>query len=438
MKNNFTDFLSHLGLGYLLFSSLLILGLVYGISEIIRYVFLADMSMQALRILYFSRGVIVSLLLMVWAAWTVYNYREIYQERLDVTEAKYRDIIEHSADAIISLNSDNEITSWNRGAEMIFGWKREEVLGNSITFMIPDPLLERKELETMRDGMNNRGYVSNYETERLAKDGQTILVSLTESFIRDEQDNLIGRSQILRDMTELKIQEQQIQHSERLASIGNMAAGVAHEVGNPLTAISSLVQLSQRKANDTFVQDQLAKIRTHIQRINKIVRDLVDFSRPSSLESKSMQVNEIVQSAVTLLRHDSRCRNVDFKLNLSSEIATLTGVRDQMHQVIVNLLLNAVDAVEQEENPTITISSSHQTESVQLAIADNGKGITKKDIEHIFDPFFTTKEVGKGTGLGLSVTHGIITKLGGRINVESTEGEGATFIIHLPVNHQSS
>src|SRR5699024_6109118 len=135
MKHNILQFLKHVRIGYLLFSSLLILGLVYGISEIIILVFMTNTSQMALQILYFSRGIIVALLLMVWAAWTVYNYRELYQEKLDITEAKYRDIIEHSADAIISLNKDNEITSWNRGAEMIFGWKRDEMMGESVTKM---------------------------------------------------------------------------------------------------------------------------------------------------------------------------------------------------------------------------------------------------------------------------------------------------------------
>src|SRR5699024_7410357 len=165
-------------------------------------------------------------------------------------------------------------------------------------------------------------------TERLAKNGKTIMISLTESFIRDEQDKIVGRSQILRDLTDLKIREEQAQHSERLATIGHMAAGVAHEVGNPLTAISSIVQVSQRKTDDPFLQEQLDKVRKHIQRISKIVRDLVDFSRPSSREIQTMQLNEIVESAVGLLRNDARSKEVNFNLNLSPEIPSLSGVPD--------------------------------------------------------------------------------------------------------------
>lgn len=421
-------------MGYLLFTSLLVLGVVFGGSEIIYQVVLDDTSPETLRWLYFSRGVVVSLSLMVWAAWTVYSYRELYEEELASTESRYRDIIEHSADAIISLDEEGHITSWNQGAEEMFGWTREEMLGRHVTSLVPEELIDRRELECIEFGMRYRGYVRNYETERLNRKGNRVLVNLTESFIRDRKGEIVGRSQIMRDLTELKIKEQQIQHSERLATVGHMAAGVAHEVGNPLTAISSLVQLCQRKTQDPFVQEQLAKVRSHIQRITKIVRDLVDFSRPSSLEARRVQVNSLIESSVGLMRHDARCRDVDFKLDLSPELPPLTCVPDQLHQVLVNLLLNAVDAMEGKEESRVKIGTRLSEGLIELSVRDNGKGIQEEDQRRIFEPFFTTKEVGRGTGLGLSVSHGIITKMNGTIAVDSTPGEGTLFTIKLPVN----
>lgn len=437
MKKDIFHFIKHVRLGYLLFTSLLIVGVVYGLFEIIQIVFLQDTSDQTLQALYFSRGIIVSLLLMVWAAWTVYNYRSLYQDKLDVTEKRYHNIIEHSADAIISLDNDDRITSWNTGAEQIFGWNRDEIIGEPITTIIPDDLIEQKELECLRFGMTYRGYVTNYRTERLTKKGTRILVTLTQSFIRDENNNIIGRSQILRDLTDLKIREEQVQHSERLATVGHMAAGVAHEIGNPLTAISSLVQVCQRKTDDPFLQEQLGKVREHIQRITKIVRDLVDFSRPSSLQTDTMSLNEIVNAAVGLMKHDARCRNVDFNLQLSPDISQIYGVPDHLHQVIVNLLLNAVDAMQEVNQPKITIETRQENQQIKFTITDIGKGIAEEEQNRIFEPFYTTKEVGKGTGLGLSVSHGIITKMGGTIDVESEVGSGTTFIITLPLEEVS-
>jgi len=349
-----------------------------------------------------------------------------------MTEEQFRNIIENSADAIITLNNDDEITSWNRGAEQIFGWKREEIVGESVEKIIPEDLLEKQELKCLAFGMHYRGYVSNYETERLNKAGKKVLVNLSESFIRNEKDEIIGRSEILRDLTDLKIREEQIQQSERLATVGHMAAGVAHEVGNPLTAISSLVQVCQRKTDDPFIQDQLKKVRDHIQRITKIVRDLVDFSRPSSLKTEMMNVNEIIKSAVGLLKHDARCRSVTFNMDLSSQIPRNEGVPDHIHQVVVNILLNAVDAMKGMKNAKIDITTWQEENFTKIAIEDIGEGIPDRELNRIFEPFFTTKEVGSGTGLGLSVSHGIITKMGGTIEVESEEGEGTTFILSLP------
>jgi PAS domain S-box-containing protein len=428
-------FLREARMGYLLFTSLIILGIIYGAFEIVDQVFLTDTSQQTMRWLYFSRGVLVSLLLMFWAAWTVYNYRSYYEDQLEATKLRYSDIIEHSADAIITIDNDMVIKSWNRGAEEILGWRRDEIIGQRITKLIPDELIEQKELDCIDFGMHYKGYVQNYETERLAKNGEKKLVNLTESYIRDENDEIVGRSQILRDLTDVKMREEQIQQSERLATVGHMAAGVAHEVGNPLTAISSLVQVCQRKTDDEFLQDQLKKVRDHIQRINKIVRDLVDFSRPSSMEEEYVQINTIINSAVGLLKHDARCRDVDFVLRLSDNLDKISCVPDQIHQVLVNLLLNAVDAMQDVDQPRITVSTVQENGQVKLTVSDIGQGIKEKNKSHIFEPFFTTKEVGTGTGLGLSVSHGIINKMGGFIDVESQFGEGATFIITLPTEN---
>lgn len=428
-------FLREARMGYLLYTSLLILGVIYGAFEIVDQVLLTDTPQETMRWLYFSRGIIVSLLLMFWAAWTVYNYREYYEDRLEETKLRYSDIIEHSADAIITIDNDQKITSWNRGAEEILGWQRDEIIGKPIIEIVPDELIELKEIECIDFGMQYRGHVRNYETERLAKNGEKKLVSLTESFIRNNEDEIVGRSQILRDLTEIKMREEQIQQSERLATVGHMAAGVAHEVGNPLTAISSLVQVCQRKTEDLFLQDQLKKVRDHIQRINKIVRDLVDFSRPSTMKAEQVQVNEIINSAVGLLQHDARCRDVDFQLSLSSSLPRISCVPDQIHQVLVNLLLNAVDAMKEVEGPEVKITTKQQNGSAEITISDIGKGIKEEHKSRIFEPFFTTKEVGSGTGLGLSVSHGIINKMGGSIRVESSQGKGASFIIQLPTNN---
>lgn len=436
MMKNVLKFLREARIGYLLFTSLIVLGIIFGAFEIIDQTLLSDIPTDTMRWLYFSRGVLAALLLMIWAAWTVYSYREYYEDQLQATRLRYSDIIEHSAEAIISLDNEGRITSWNRGAEQMLGWPRDEIIGKPVAIIVPDKLIELKELEYIDAEMQKGGYIQNFETERLTKKGEKKLVNLTESYVRNKDNETVGRSLILRDLTDVKMREEQIQQSERLATVGHMAAGVAHEVGNPLTAISSLVQVCQRKTDDDFIQDQLKKVREHIQRINKIVRELVDFSRPSSMQTEHVQINEVIKSAVGLLKHDARCRDVNFKLNLSHNLPAISCVPDQIHQVLVNLLLNAVDAMKDTAKPKVTVSTSRQQNIIKLTVADVGKGIKAENQPRIFEPFFTTKDVGRGTGLGLSVSHGIINKMGGAIRAESEYGEGTIFIITLPIKKE--
>ncbi len=425
-------FFRHVRLGYLLLTSLLIVGLVFGIFEIIEEAFFSNSSFLALRWLYISRGIVSSVLLIAWVAWTVYYYREIYRSKLELKEGRYRDIIESSADAIITVDNDNRISYWNRGAEKILGWRRDEIIGKPLEILIPDELLESRELSLLEYGLRTSGEVTNYQTERLTKDGKHLLVSLTVTPLPGEQASVDGYSIIMRDLTELKLREEQVRHSERLATVGHMAAGVAHEIGNPLTAISSIVQVIQRKVDDDFAQERLEKVRENIKRINKIVRDLVDFSRPSSSEQVKSQLNEIIESAVGLLQHDARCRDVTFDQELDRDLPPIQCVPDHIHQVLVNLMLNAVDALENEDDPRITLRTYQRKNHLFIDVEDNGEGIEPEHIDHIFEPFFSTKEVGSGTGLGLSVSYGIVSKMDGTIDVTSEKGKGTCFIIKLP------
>jgi PAS domain S-box-containing protein len=429
---NLKEFLKHVRFWYVLFTSLIIIAFMYGLFEIIEDVFLSSIPFERLRWLFFIRGLVTALLVIIWALWTVYKYRGMYRQRLEEVEERYRSIIENSADAIISLDNQNSITTWNNGAEKIFGWKEKEMVGTSVAALLPQDFLDKHELDYLTERVRKDGYVQNYETECLTKTGKRIHVQLTEALINNEAGEPAGKALIMRDVTEQRLNEEKLQQSERLATVGHLAAGVAHEIGNPLTAISSLVQLLQRKTEDAFVLESLTKVRDQINRIHKIERDLVDFSRPSSAEMKQAQINDIIQSAIGLMKHDTRFRSIEVILDLERELPRVMCVPDQVHQVIANLLLNAADAVKDCEHPRIALRTTSRGDTIQIKVEDNGHGIPKELQQKIFEPFFTTKPVGKGTGLGLSVSHGIITKIGGNIRVESAAGEGAKFIIELP------
>lgn len=434
-KIKLPTFLKRVRFGYLLGSSLVIIFLIFGFFEIIQLVLFSDISQNQIRWLNFSRGILTALIILLWALWTIYQYRDIFKSELEATEVRYYELLEQAADAIITTTPEGVVTSWNKGAENLFGWSADEIKGNHISVLIPEQLLKRGEIECLKSGLEKNGYVSHYETERLHKDGSKRLVQLSETQIKDATGEILGKTQILRDLTEVKLKEQQFQQSERLASVGHMAAGVAHEIGNPLASISSLVQLLQRRANDSFSKEQLKKVRQQINRINTIVRDLVDFSRPSNQDPAETNVNELITSAVGLLKHDARCRDIDFQIQLDPEITKVYIVPDQMHQVIVNILLNAADALVDTEVPKIFICTTSSENELKIKICDNGPGIPEEIRDRIFEPFFTTKETGSGTGLGLSVSHGIIQSMNGTIELGTKEGRGSCFRISLPRNN---
>ena len=233
---------------------------------------------------------------------------------------------------------------------------------------------------------------------------------------------------------ELERAQHQIMHQEKMASLGLMAAGIAHEIGNPLTSISSLTQLLKRRLKDETNLRYLTTIMKNIERISRIVRELVDFSRPSNYEPRPTDVNEVARTAVGIVKYDSRSKQIQFHLELSPELPRVFLVADQLLQVFINILFNAVDAME-HCGSDLLIQTEKQEESIVIQIRDTGCGIPESDLNKIFEPFYTTKEVGKGTGLGLSVSYGIIKNWGGEIRVESQVNRGSTFTIILPLKN---
>jgi len=426
-----SEFIIHVGYPYLAFTILIIIGLLFGLIEIIESILLNDFPLITSKWFYISRGIISTILISTWALWTIYSYRKFYQKKLESTKTRYQNILENSADAILIIDNNQIIKTWNKGAEQTFGWKKKEIIEQPINKIVPENLEAINKMQSLFKRVRDENYIKNYETELTTKQGNIILVQLTQTIIKNELGNIIGSSIIMRDITELRMQNEHMQHSERLSALGHMAAGVAHEVGNPLTAISSIVQLLQRKSNEKFFIDYLQKMRKHINRITKIMRELVDFSRPSSDNMVDVDINNVIQSAVGLLKYDAQFRYIKFNLKLEKDLQNIFTNSDNIHQVMINLLLNSAYAMQNVEDPQIDIITRTSEGFISILVEDNGVGMSGEIMKRIFEPFFTTKPVGSGTGLGLSVSLGIITKLGGTIKVKSKLKSGTTFTIKL-------
>ena len=276
------------------------------------------------------------------------------------------------------------------------------------------------------------------EVENLRKNGEAFFTQLLISPILDKDGKVSGYFGIHRDLTEKRTLERQLIHTQKMESIGTLAAGIAHEVGNPLASISALVQVAQRITTDPFVNEKLGLVKSQVTRISKIIRDLVDFSRPSNYELELTDINKVVYEAVEITKVGTKAKDIIFETDLSSDIPMLPLIADQTQQVFVNILLNAVDAIAEKKRENkvekISVKSECNGDEVTLTFSDTGMGIKEENLTKVFEPFFTTKKEGRGTGLGLWVSYGIVKSFQGDIKIKSKLNEGTTFIIKLPIS----
>lgn len=270
----------------------------------------------------------------------------------------------------------------------------------------------------------------NYGTEVEGRQSNDEIGLLATSF------NEMSRKMSI-DIQQLQNLNDQLTRTEKLAAMGTLAAGVAHEVNNPLASISSLIQIMQTKEElDESTAENLRIIQTQIQRISQVTKDMMEFARVRPAAKSLLDINEISETALRLASFDKAFQRLQIIKNYNENLPKIFADSDQLQQVFLNLLLNARDAM--PNGGSLFISTSNSDSNIKVEIKDSGIGIDELSLKQIFDPFFTTKPSGKGTGLGLAVCYGIITAHGGKIEVENNLGSGTTFIISLPIFDESS
>ena len=343
---------------------------------------------------------------------------------------RFSEVIYRTVNPIQITSTEGKMIFVNPAFEHITGYTREELIGenpNKLTSGRHGKDFWKKVWVKINTGQQWVGQIQNRK-----KNGELFHTELVISPIIDENKKVIGFLGAHRDITEQKILERQVVRSQKMETFGTLAAGIAHEVGNPLTSISSLVQVVQRQSQDDFVQEKLELVKNQINRISKIIRELVDFARPSTHEVKDVSINLVVREAINIVQYGKKARTIKFNVALEDDLQFVSAVHDQLLQVFLNILMNAVDASMGNPDSSVSILTKQSDEKVEISISDNGTGIAEHHLGKVFDPFFTTKEVGKGTGLGLWVSLGIIRNFGGDIHVESELNKGTTFSVRLP------
>ncbi len=353
-----------------------------------------------------------------------------------VTAQRLAAIVESSDDAIVSKDLTGTVLSWNPSAERIFGYRADEMIGQPIMKVIP-PELHADEARILGTIMRGER-IDHFETVRVRKDGERIEVSLTVSPLKDATGRIVGAAKIARDITQQKKVENALRTTERLASVGRLAATVAHEINNPLEAVTNLIYLAKNAAVREDVRQYLTSAEEELTRIFQITKQTLGFYRETK-GAVTIRLGPLVTSLLSVFSSRTRNRGIALipEIRVDSDLYAVPG---EVRQVIANLLTNSIDAVNTDGQIRIRVSAARQwsrggRQGVRLTVADTGSGISEAARAKMFEPFFTTKS-DIGTGLGLWVCKSIVGRQGGSIQVRSdaTPGKSWTvFSVVLPL-----
>jgi hypothetical protein len=342
--------------------------------------------------------------------------------RLHALQAK---ILESSAVGLLLLDRAGGILAWNRALEEMYGLPRSEAIGRQLGEVFPLQVARRIE----REGASGESRI--FRLNMADREGRRRVVNIAISEVDGRETAGEGGLVVTFDDVTQRVElEQQVLQQERLASLGLLAAGVAHEINTPLTGISSYAQMLLEEESGSTRRELLEKIEAQTHRASGITRSLLNLARPEETAFEPLDLNEAVREVLQLFEPQVRGRQVRLASALPEGLPPVRGNKGKLQQVLLNLLLNARDAV--GERGAIHVATSRAPDGVALEVADDGTGISEEDLPRIFDPFFSTKGRGKGTGLGLSVSFGIVSEHGGRIHAESPPGGPTRFRVELP------
>jgi PAS domain S-box-containing protein len=360
------------------------------------------------------------------------NLEKLVHERtheLAVSEHKYRRIFEISKDIIMVSRRDSTITDINPSGHELLGREDASPVGRSFAEFIAAGHWEHLIKE-----IDDHGSIFNAEVDLICQDDTTRHALVSASLDRGWTESEGTIHYLVKDIEQRRLMELQIAQADKLASLGQLSAGVAHEINNPMGIILGYTQLLLREeAPDSEKHSDLKIIEKHVKNCKAIVEDLLSFARSSKTEEKTIKIHEIIDEVLNFLEQHAEVEHLEIIRSYDEKVPLILLDEKKIKQVFINLIMNASHAIGGSGTIEVRTNYDQPNESIRVRVSDSGYGISKADMKRIFDPFFTTKPTGEGTGLGLSVSYGIIKNHGGEITVESEPGQGSTFTVILPV-----
>ncbi|NNL78283.1 MAG: PAS domain-containing protein [Desulfobacterales bacterium] len=334
-------------------------------------------------------------------------------------------VVENMPIGLIALDDQQRIAAFNHTAESVLEISFHEVMGKKADQILPPEFCAELKCHELHDRFIEK------EIDCTVSGGRTVPLEIGVSLLEDESRTRLGHIILFKDMTEVRALRREIETSRRLASVGRLAAGVAHEIRNPLSSIKGFATYFKERYQTVPEDQQNADIMIQeVNRLNRVVSQLLEFARPVTVSPKLTSVKDFVDDSLKLIERQAQEKQIQVHSRNSVEIGNVFIDPDRIKQVLLNLYLNAIEAMPSGGELRVDFSENGESGGIEIQISDNGPGIQSEDLSRIFDPYFTTKSA--GTGLGLAIAHNIIEAMGGNIKVNSERGNGTTFTIRLP------
>jgi two-component system sensor histidine kinase HydH len=339
-------------------------------------------------------------------------------------------LVEHMPVGIVAVDSDERVMVFNDTAEKLLGRTSTEVIGKPSTEILPPAC------QAMLKELGSGRPIVEKEFECMVSEGRTVPLEVMAAVLKDDEGKLIGRIALLRDLSELQHLRKEVERSQRLAAVGSLAAGVAHEIRNPLSSLKGFATYFRQRYGEVPDDVKVADIMIQeVDRLNRVITELLEFSRPMEMKRKAADLANLVRHVLRTVEGQAREKEITVKTALSPGFPEAFIDPDRMTQVFLNLFLNALAAMEKGGVLSVSVTR-HDGGSLRVTVTDSGAGIRKEDLGRVFDPYYTTKP--SGTGLGLAIVHRIVEAHGGEIRLESEPGKGTTFTILLPIEPSRS